>query len=78
MLGRRVDDVVEEVVTLTGGFVVLVDELSAGPETTVDVVLAWVESGPSEQPPRPAASAKAMSARARTLLRNGQEARFIG
>ena len=82
MVGRSVDDVVDEVevVTLLGGFVVVVAaHVSPGPATVVEVLLKSVEDGrrEREQPPTAVARARATSARARTRLRKGKGTRFI-
>jgi hypothetical protein len=77
---EEVDEVVDEEVVagFVGGVVaVAVDHVSPGPERTVDVVLARVENGREEQPPRAAARARTTRATARIRLRIGQEARFM-
>jgi hypothetical protein len=82
VVGRSVDDVVDEVevVTLLGGFVVVVvSHVSPGPAAVVEVLLACVEDGrrEREQPLTAVARARATSPRARTRLRKGTGARFI-
>ena len=81
MVGRSVDDVVDEVevVTRLGGFVVVVPHVSPDPANVVEVLLAVVEDGrrESEQPLTAVARARATSARARTRLRKGKGTRFI-
>ena len=78
VVGRCVVDVVDELVTLVGGAVVVVDELTCNPATELEVVLDC-EDGPKERehPLAPTARISPTSATARTRLSKGQGARLM-